>query len=67
MNIYNIHSKGYNLSVEIDSFSFTNLDTITNTVTVKKLKLSAGTNSASNTVVTIKKESTINLNVNSIK
>ena len=67
MELISIYNKGYNLSIILNSFDCTNLNTITNTVTIQKSKTSENRNSAFDTAITIKKEIPVQLNVNNKK
>ena len=67
MQLINIHNKGYNLSIILNSFGYTNLNTITNTVTIQKSRTSEARNSTFDTAITIKKEIPLQLNVNNKK
>jgi hypothetical protein len=67
MELINIYNKGYNLSITLNGFGYTNLNTITNTVTIQKSRTSETRNSSFDTAITIKKEIPLQLNVNSKK
>jgi hypothetical protein len=67
MELTNIHNKGHNVSIILNGFNCTNLNTITNTVTIQKVKSSEIRNSTFDTKITIKKEIPILLNVNNKK
>jgi hypothetical protein len=67
MELVIIHNKGYSLSVILNGFSYTNLNTITNTVTIQKTSTPQTVNSTFDTTVTIKKQIPEPLNVNNKK
>ena len=67
MEIVTIENKGYNLSIILNGFACTKLDTITNTVTIQKKADSETANSTFDTAITIRKQIPISLNVNNKK
>jgi hypothetical protein len=67
MELINIYNKGYNISIVLNGLSYTNVNTITNTVTIQKTISSQTANSTFDTAVTIKKDTPIPLNVNNQK
>jgi hypothetical protein len=67
MELINIHDKGYSISVILNGFSYINLNTITNTVTIQKTSTSQTANSTFDTAVTIKKQIPTQLSVNNKK
>jgi hypothetical protein len=67
MELTNIHNKGYNLSIILNGFDYINLNTITNTVTIQKIKNSESRNSSFDTTITIKKDINQQINVNNKK
>ena len=67
MELVIIHNKGYRLSIISNGFGYTNLNTITNTVTIQKTIDSETVNSTVDTAVTIKKDMPTALNVNNKK
>jgi hypothetical protein len=67
MQLTNIHYKGYNLSIILNGFVHTNLNTITNTVTIQRSRASDIKKSTFDTEITIKKEMPTQLNVNNKK
>lgn len=67
MELFAIQNKGYNLSIILNGFIYTNLNTITNTVTIQKTIDSETVNSTFDTAVTIKKDIPTALNVNNQK
>jgi hypothetical protein len=67
MELVAIQNKGYSLSIILNGFIYTNLNTITNTVTIQKTIDSETVKSTFDTAVTIKKDIPIALNVNNQK
>jgi hypothetical protein len=67
MELISIYNKGHNLSISLNELNYTNLNTITNTVTIQKTKSSATVNSFFDTAITIKKEISQQLDVNNKK
>ena len=67
MNTINIYNKGFNTSLTVSSFVLTDINTITNTITFRKINNSSGAMSSANTTITIQKDRVINFMVNNKK
>jgi len=64
MDITKIYNSSYNLSAVINSLVLTSINTITNTITIQKLKGSIGSNAGTGTTITIQKDRIFTFNVN---
>jgi hypothetical protein len=67
MELIKIQNKGFQITILLENFDFINLNTITNTVTIKKNKIFETKGSNFDTSITIKKEFPLLLDVNSKK
>jgi hypothetical protein len=67
MNTINIYNKGFNTSLTVSTFVLTDINTITNTITFRKINNSSGAMSSANTTITIQKDPVINFMVNNKK